>query len=407
MQAMLGPTRYAVRPHPDEVSRDEPSRDEPSRAEPHRAEVPPGPDRLPQQAEPGRPASLLQMPSDRPTISFELYPPRSEKGERTLRRSLAELSAAQPDFFSITYGAAGSTRETSRQLLRQVLTQTEITPIAHLTCVGASADELRGVIGDLLDEGVRDFLALRGDPPAGQPDWEPHPQGLERSSELVRLLRSIEAERFGRWQPDGDSVRGSNSKPGGDTIPGSNSKPDGDTRHDAAHPPAADPAQPSPLSISVATYPGYQRDDAGNPVIDPCDIAALVEKQDAGADFAITQIFYDAEHYAQLVERARAAGVHIPIVAGVIPQTDPRRLRKLEDLTGVKPPGSLLARLENASSQQEAYRIGLQASAELIKDILQAGAPGLHVYTFNAAGPALDMLHQADLRPLQPNRTTP
>lgn len=314
-------------------------------------------------------ASLLRVPSDRPTISFELYPPRSEKGERALVRTLAELAAAQPDFFSITYGASGSTRETSRELIRRVVTETEVTPIAHLTCVGASAADLRGVIEDLLDEGVRDFLALRGDPPAGESDWEPHPQGLTRSSELVRLLRTIEAERFG----DASATTG----------------------------------KVNPLSISVATYPGTLRDKTGNPVVDPRDIAALVEKQAAGADFAITQIFYDAEHYAQLVERARAAGVHIPIVAGVIPQTDPRRLRKLEDLTGVKPPGSLLARLENASSQQEAYRIGLQASAELIKDILQAGAPGLHVYTFNAAGPALDMLHQADLRPLQPNRTTP
>ncbi|MGC0252075.1 methylenetetrahydrofolate reductase [Pseudactinotalea sp. Z1748] len=302
------------------------------------------------------------MPSDRPTISFELYPPRSEKGERVLVRTLAELAAAQPDFFSITYGASGSTRETSRELIRRVVTETEVTPIAHLTCVGASEEELRGVIEDLLDEGVRDFLALRGDPPAGQPDWEPHPQGLTRSSQLVRLLRSIEAERFG----DAGATTG----------------------------------QVNPLSISVATYPGALRDKTGNPVVDPRDIAALVEKQEAGADFAITQIFYDAGHYAALLEQARSAGVHIPILPGVIPLTDPRRLRKLHQLTGVRPPEELLATLDGAASKQEAYRLGLRATRSLVNDILALGAPGLHVYTFNTATPALDLLYGSGLRPV-------
>src|SRR5699024_4236765 len=126
------------------------------------------------------------------------------------------------------------------------------------------------------------------------PDWRPHPEGLARSSQLVRLLRTIETERF-------------------------------DTAADArAH----------PLSICVATYPGEQRDNTGRAVVDPRDVAALVEKQEAGADFAITQIFYDAAHYAELLHQARSAGVSIPIVPGVIPLTDPRRLRKLADLTG-------------------------------------------------------------------------
>ena len=307
-------------------------------------------------------ASLFRVPLDRPTISFELYPPRSQKGERTLRRAIAELAAAEPDFFSITYGAAGSTRETSRELIRRILQETEVTPIAHLTCVGASETELRGVINDLLDEGVRDFLALRGDPPAGQPDWQPHPHGFTRASQLVRLLRSIEAERFGTGTPGSDHG--------------------------------------SPLSISVATYPGGARDAGGNAVVDPRDVASLVDKQEAGADFAITQIFYDAAHYAALLEAARAAGVNLPILPGVIPMTDARRLRRLHELTGMEPPAELLAVLESAASPQQAYRLGLQATRDLLEDTLAAGAPGLHVYTFNSSAPALDLLYGAGLRPV-------
>ncbi len=305
-------------------------------------------------------ASLFRVPLDRPTVSFELYPPRSPKGERTLRRTIPELAAAQPDFFSITYGAAGSTRETSRELIRQIIRETEVTPIAHLTCVGASEAELRGVINDLLDEGVRDFLALRGDPPAGQPDWRPHPDGFTRASQLVRLLRSIEAERFGTDSRSGDHA--------------------------------------SPLSISVATYPGQARDAAGNAVVDARDVASLVDKQEAGADFAITQIFYDAAHYAELLQAARAAGVNLPILPGVIPLTDPRRLRRLHELTGMAPPADLLALLEDAATPQEAYRLGLQATRDLIEDTLRAGAPGLHVYTFNSSTPALGLLYGAGLR---------
>jgi len=309
-------------------------------------------------------AQLLGGQRSGPTVSFELYPPRTDKGADTVRQAITELAPAEPDFFSVTYGAAGKTRDSSRELVRHVRAETDITAVAHLTCVGASAQELRGVIDDLLDEGVRDFLALRGDPPAGQPEWRPHPQGLRRASELVRLLRTMEAERLGSpgWERAGIG--------------------------------------PHPLSISVAAYPGTARDRRGNVRIDPRDVEALVEKQEAGADFAITQIFYDAAHYAALVEQARRAGVHIPIVAGVIPLTDPRRLRKLHGLTGVEPPEGLLAELEGAGSRGEAYRIGQEATRSLVGDILQAGAPGLHIYTFNTATPALDLLRGARLRPV-------
>lgn len=315
-------------------------------------------------------ASLFDVPADRPRISFELYPPRTPRGAATLERTVTALAAARPDFFSVTYGASGSTRETSRRLIRDILTRTDVTPIAHLTCVGASEEDLGEVVGDLLAEGVRDFLALRGDPPEGEPDWRPHPDGLSSAAELVSLLRRIEARELPA--PDGDARR--------------------------------------PLSISVAAYPGGAH-DGGTPVVAPGTIEALLAKQDAGADFAITQVFFEPDSYAAFVRTARDAGVHLPIVPGVIPLTDPRRLRRLEGLTGVPVPGDLLARLDHAPDEQARYRLGLEASVALVHGILDAGAPGLHVYTFNSATAALDLLAEAGLRPAAASRpaasTTP
>ncbi len=302
-------------------------------------------------------ASLFSVPSDRPTISFELYPPRTPKGERDLPGTVAALAAIEPDFFSVTYGASGRTRASSGHLLAHILEHTSVAPIAHLTCVGASEAELDDIVTGLVRIGVRDVLALRGDPPEGEPDWRPHPEGYTSASQLVELLRRVEARELGP-SPDAGSA----------------------------------------LSISVAAYPGGTYDDAGDPLPDPTAIAALRAKQDAGADYAITQVFFDPECYRAFVAAARDAGVHIPIVPGVLPLTDPKRLRRIEGLTGVPVPPALLARLDAAADPEERYRIGLDASVALVSGVLDAGAPGLHVYTFNSARPALDVLTAAGLR---------
>ena len=302
-------------------------------------------------------ASLFSVPVVRPTISFELYPPRTPKGAQTLPATVAALAGVAPDFFSVTYGASGRTREESGALLAHILSHTDVAPIAHLTCVGASETDLDAVVTGLLEIGVRDFLALRGDPPEGEPDWRPHPDGFTTASELVRLLRHLEAREL-----------------------------------------AGSDEGASPLSIAVAAYPGGRHDDTGAPVVEPAAIASLRAKQDAGADYAITQVFFDPANYATFVRAAREAGVHIPIVPGIIPLTDPRRLRKLESLTGVPVPRPLLDHLESTADPQERYQRGLTAGSELVQGVLEAGAPGLHVYTFNSAGPALDLLAAAGLR---------
>ena len=224
--------------------------------------------------------------------------------------------------------------------------------------MGASEEELDDIVTGLIRLGVRDVLALRGDPPEGEPDWRPHPRGYTTASELVRLLRRVEQRELAG---------------------------------------TADTA--SPLSIAVAAYPGGSYDEAGNPAVEPSTIAALRAKQDAGADYAITQVFFDPNSYAAFVRTAREAGIHLPIVPGIIPLTVSTRLRRLETLTGVPVPPELLELLESADDPQERYRRGLAAGAELIGGVLDAGAPGLHVYTFNAVGPALDTLAAAGLCP--------
>ncbi|WP_454084429.1 methylenetetrahydrofolate reductase [Georgenia sp. Marseille-Q6866] len=276
-------------------------------------------------------------------MSFELYPPRTPASEAAAWGTVERLAAAAPDFFSVTYGASGSTRDSSRTLVRRILAETSVAPIAHLTCVGSTRAELTQFVDELIEDGVRDFLALRGDPPAGQPTWVPQPDGVNTTAELVALIRAAELARFGTT---------------------------------------------GALSVAVAAYP------AGASHTRAQDVVALRDKQAAGADFAITQVFYDVAAYVGLVEEARAAGVVLPLVAGIIPMTDPRRLRRLAQLTGVPVPEVLLDRLTAAADDEERHRIGIDATIALVDDVVSAGAPGLHLFTFNQYRPALDVVER-------------
>ncbi|MEE6281620.1 methylenetetrahydrofolate reductase [Georgenia sunbinii] len=282
------------------------------------------------------------MPSGRPTVSFELYPPRTPATAAAAWETVQRLAAAGPDFFSVTYGASGSSRTASRDVVRRILRETTVPPIAHLTCVGATRAELADLVGQLVDDGVRDFLALRGDPPAGETRWQPQPGGLAGSSELVELIRDVERERLGT---------------------------------DGA------------VSIAVAAYP------AGTSHTRAQDVRALLDKQAAGADFAVTQVFYDVEPYVSLVEEARSAGVVLPVVAGIIPMTDPGRLARLAQLTGVEVPQRVVDLLA-VEDDEHRHRLGIDATVELVEAAIAAGAPGIHLYTFNQFRPALDVVER-------------
>jgi methylenetetrahydrofolate reductase (NADPH) len=283
-----------------------------------------------------------------PTLSFELFPPRTPEAQDALWDTIARLAEAGPDFASITYGANGTTRRSSRDVVRRLAHAHTIPPLAHLTCVDQSRDEVTAVIHEFLDEGVRDFLALRGDPPVGQPDWRPHPDGLRYASELVAHIRDVAAARgIGRDE----------------------------------------------LSIGVAAFPAAHAHEQWRQQ----GLDVLRAKRDAGADFAVTQVFYDADQWRSLVDDARAQGIDLPILPGIIPLLSTGRAARLEQLTGVPAPDALLAALEAAEGEEGARVAGVAFAADLARELLDAGAPGIHVYTFNRHEAALELVSAAGL----------
>ncbi|PRY13073.1 methylenetetrahydrofolate reductase [Kineococcus rhizosphaerae] len=295
-------------------------------------------------------APLVAGAAGRPTLSFELFPPRSDAGRDALWRKLSELLSAAPDFVSVTFGAAGATRGPSRDLLAHVLSTTAVPAMAHLTCVGSSRREVVELATEFLDAGVRNVLALRGDPPAGAADWTPHPDGVTTASDLVELLQVADRRRL--------ALRG-----------------------------GARPVDEGSLSLAVAAFP-RARDDH--------ELAVLRAKQDAGAQFAVCQVTFSAEEYATFVRRARAAGITIPLLPGIAVSDDPRRFQRIGELTGVPASPALLAALDTDDATAR-LRAATAFSSGLAHGLLDTGAPGLHLYTFNAAAPALDLIDHLDL----------
>ncbi len=247
----------------------------------------------------------------------------------------------------MTYGAAGSNRDAAFTLLRRLLTETTLKPLAHLTSVGTSREDLMEIVDRMIGGGVRGILALRGDMPE---DADPTPDEVEHADGLVRLIRDVEAGR---------------------------------TAQLAA----------GKISVGVAAYATRHPE---SPSLEH-DVEVLLAKEAAGADFAITQVFFTPSDYSGLVTRARSAGVTIPIIPGVMPLTSTRRLEKLSSLAGIDVDDALWSRLDGADSDAERRRVGVDATVELARSALDDGAPGIHLYTFNEHEAALDVLDALDL----------
>lgn len=296
---------------------------------------------------------MTTTPSRPSTVSFEVMPPRNPNLVPKFWSTVDQLLASRPDFISVTYGAAGTDAKSAAEVVTKLVKDTPVQPIAHLTCVGTERSQVRSTVEGYLDMGVRTFLALRGDPPADQPNWRPGPGDPAHATDLIALMRQIETERI------------------------------------AAHPGAALRSAFKPLTIAVAAFP------AGNPAMNTSpaqEAERLLMKQIAGASFAITQLFWDPECYLSFVQMARSIGVSIPIVAGILPPTDPRRVRRLQDLTGVEAPRWLLDPLEAADSPEEAQKVGVRFGSQIARAVLDDGSPGIHIYTFNQAAPALAVI---------------
>ena len=310
------------------------------------------------------------------TFSFELYPPRSAAAEETLLASLDHLVAAGPEFISVTYGANGSSRSSSLAVLLRLLAETDIRAMAHLTCVGSSYAEATRLIREFLDAGVTSFLALRGDPPAGSGESDSFLGDLGSAGELVQLIHRVQAER------DQFSL---NDVPG---FPGAK-------RLSSGH----------KVTIAVAAFPnGHPRSRSVEQ-----DLDTLLAKEAAGANLAITQLFFDADDYLRFVDQARSAGVTMRILPGIMPVLSPQRLRRIVDLTDERLPTDLLRALEAESTPEGQAAVGIQHAIDLGTAVLDAanpayGRPGLHLYTFNQHEAVLEVLRGTDL--LTPVTTT-
>ncbi|WP_127820066.1 methylenetetrahydrofolate reductase [Microbacterium sp. CPCC 204701] len=316
------------------------------------------------------------MPIDLSTpavpVSFEVYPPRSEAGVATLHETIRHLAAVNPRFISVTYGAGGSTGGRSLELLTHILRETRVKPLAHLTCVGSTYAGANTLIREFLDAGITSFLALRGDPPAGASEGDAFLGDLESAAQLVQLIDRVQAERT----PYAEAPF-----PG---IPG-----------------AVRVERRPKVDIAVAAFPnGHPRSRHPGEHID-----ALLAKQAAGATLAITQLFFHAGDYLGFVDRARAAGVTIPILPGIMPVTSPARLRRVLELTGAQLPVELSIALEIEPTPDGQRDVGIAHAAELARSVLDGGAPGIHLYAFNNHDTVLAVLGDAGiLTPHDPHK---
>jgi methylenetetrahydrofolate reductase (NADPH) len=277
-----------------------------------------------------------RLANGKPSISFEFFPPRTDEAAAQLERTITELGALHPAFVSVTYGAGGSTREKTLEIVSRIRRQSGIEAMAHLTCVGATREEIGGVIDRLAAAGVTNILALRGDPPRGETSFKAVEGGFRYANELATFIR----DRIG----------------GG-------------------------------YSLGGAAYP-EKHVECVSPAL---DLENLKRKVEAGVDFLITQLFFDNRLYWEFCQRARAAGIAVPIIPGIMPITNAASIGRF----GATLPPRLAAELEERREDPQAVlQLGIAHATAQCIELLQGGAPGIHFYTLNRSTAAKDVFSE-------------
>lgn len=259
-------------------------------------------------------------------ISFEIFPPKTPAGEKNLQNELKVLSTHHPDFVSVTYGAGGSTRDKTLDIALNIRDTYGITPLVHFTCVGAGKDEIASYINDVKSRGIDNILALRGDPPIGETNFTPHPNGFSHANELISFIRSLNG-----------------------------------------------------FTIAAAGYP------EGHPEAPDydTDMVNLKHKIDAGADMIITQLFYDNDDFYRFMDKLTKLGVDVPVIPGIMPISNMKQITNLTSKCGAKIPDKLMKVLTSCSSDDDACEAGMEYSIQQCRELKDWGVPGLHIYTIN------------------------
>ncbi len=261
----------------------------------------------------------------KPTFSFEFFPPKSEEAAIQLEKTISDLRGLHPSYVSVTYGAGGSTREKTIDIVTRIKQDSGIEPMAHLTCVGSTREEIGHILDRLLDAGVENILALRGDPPKGQTQFVAVEGGFHYANELVGFIR----ERYGRK-----------------------------------------------FCIGAAAYPETHV-ECGSAA---ADLENLKRKVDTGVDFLVTQLFFDNRKYLEFVERARMAGITVPIVPGIMPILNASQVARF----GATVPAGLAAQLDRVGDHPDAVlELGVAHATAQCVELLHNGVPGIHFYTLN------------------------
>jgi methylenetetrahydrofolate reductase (NADPH) len=263
----------------------------------------------------------------RPCFSFEFFPPKDDEGMERLFHTISELEYDDPAFVSVTYGALGSTRDRTLNVVRRIKQETDVEPMAHFTCVGATVEELRATLDEMREIGIDNVLALRGDPPQGETQWRQTPGGLKYSTELIDMI-----------------------------------------------------SREYPFAIGAASFPEVHPEarDLEH------DLRFLRRKVDSGATFLITQLFFDNDLYFEFVEAARERGIEVPIVPGIIPVTNYKQLKRITSMCGASIPEDFERELAARQDDPEAVKdLGVSFATLQCADLLARGAPGIHFYTLN------------------------